>query len=78
MIKYTQKQLRELAQYGHAIDLSQRGTIEDRDQILEAEGYLHQIGYASGVNGCSGKLLEGSNTKQLYVIVGHTQAIYVY
>ena len=77
MIKYTQKQLRELAQYGHAIDLSQ-GTIEDRDQILEVEGYLHQIGYASGVNGCSGKLLEGSNTKQLYVIVGNTQAIYVY
>ena len=78
MIKLTQKQLKGLVKNNAAIDLSQRGTILDREEVLRQEDYLKQIGYAASEMGCTGKLLQGHKTKQLYVIIGHVQAIYVY
>jgi hypothetical protein len=77
MKKYTQKQLREMVNTGIAINIT-NGTLETRKELLEKEDYLNQIGYASGLYGCNGKLLQGDKTGQWYVVIGHTQAIYIF
>lgn len=77
MKKYTQKQLRNMVNSGLAIDISY-GTDETRKEIYAKEEYLNQIGYAAGLYGCSGKLLQGHKTGQLYAIIGHVSAIYVF
>ena len=75
--KYTQKQLREMVANGIAIDVS-KGNHDTRTEILSKETYLEQVGYASGLYGCSGKLLKGNKTGQLYAVIGHVSAIYVF
>ena len=77
MTKYTQKQLRSMVSAGIAIDIS-RGTDKTRTEIMAKEEYLDQVGYAAGLYGCSGKLLKGHKTGQLYAIIGHVSAIYVF
>ena len=77
MTKFTQKQLREMVANGIAEDIS-RGTNETRNEIEAVEGWLTQVGYTSGVYGCSGMLLKGCNTGKLYAITSRTQAIYVF
>lgn len=77
MRKFTQKKLREMVRVGMAVDIS-NGTHDTRREILAKEGYLNQIGYASGWYGCSGKLLQGDNTGQLYAVIGHVSALYVF
>jgi hypothetical protein len=77
MRKYTQKQLKDLVENGVAIDVSYANN-EKREEIEKVEGHLRQIGYASGIYGCSGMLLQGYNTKQLYAVTGRTQAIYIF
>ena len=77
MIKFTQKQLREMVTNGIAEDIS-RGTNETRNEIESAEGWLSQVGYASGVYGCNGMLFKGRNTGKLYAITSRTQAIYIF
>ena len=75
--KFTQRQLREMIKTGAAIDIS-TGNEKVRREILLRETYLEQVGYAAGLYGCSGKLLKGNRTGQLYAIVGHVSAIYVF
>lgn len=77
MTKYTQKQLREMVRYGIAEDVSNADNAM-REQLEAKEGYLSQIGYASGIYGCNGMLLKGYNTGTLYAITSRTQAIYVF
>lgn len=77
MIKFTQKQLREMVKNGIAEDIS-RGTNTTRNEIEAIEGWLSQVGYASGVYGCNGMLLKGHNTGKLYAITSRTSAVYVF
>lgn len=77
MIKFTQKQLREMVVNGMAENIS-NGTNETRNEIESVEGWLTQIGYASGVYGCNGMLFKGKNTGKLYAITSRTQAIYIF
>ena len=77
MTRYTQKQLKNLVGSGAAHDVS-HGDNETRRGIIEKEGYLNQIGYAAGVYGCSGLLLQGHNTGELYAVTDRTSAIFIF
>ena len=77
MTKFTQKQLREMVLNGMAEDIS-TGTNETRNEIESVEGWLTQVGYASGVYGCNGMLFKGHNSGKLYAITSRTQAIYIF
>lgn len=77
MTKYTQKQLREMVKYGIAENVSNYGC-KEINELKEKEGWLEQVGYASGIYGCNGQLLKGHNTGNLYAITSRTQAIYVF
>lgn len=77
MTKYTQKQLKEMVANGMAIDVSNI-SFEKAQELRKEEKGVGQIGYASGVYGCSGMLLRGNKTGQLYAVVGRTQAIYLF
>lgn len=77
MTKYTQKQLKEMVRDGIATDISNWDN-DDRNYLIEKEGYYTQVGYASGTYGCSGMLLKGNETNSLYAITSRTQAIYIF
>jgi hypothetical protein len=77
MTKYTQKQLKEMVAHGVAIDIT-KGTNDTRNQIESVEGWLNQVGYASGVYGCNGMLFQGHNTGKLYAITARTSAIFIF
>ena len=72
MEKYTNKQLKSLVSSGAAIDVTYA---EKRSDIPE---HYTQIGYASGIYGCSGMLLKGCDTGKLYVVTSRTTAIYIF
>lgn len=72
MKKYTQKQLRNLVATGSAVDVSRAKSTKD-----VPEGYS-RIGYANGIYGYSGMLLEGIESGKLYAITSRTQAIYIF
>lgn len=71
MEKFTQKQLRELVRTGAAINVSNAST---KKEIPEC---YNQIGYASGLYGCNGMLLQGESGK-LYAVTSRTTAIYIF
>ena len=71
MEKYSQKQLKNLVENGVAIDVTY-----SRDSTVIPEHYS-QIGYASGLYGCSGMLLKG-DSGQLYAVTTRSQAIYLF
>jgi len=77
MTKYTQKQLKAMVNDGIAIDVSSADN-EKRREIEKEEGFYRQIGYASGLYGCAGMLLQGNKTKRLYAVTSRTQAIYIF
>ena len=77
MTKYTQKQLKEMVRDGIATDISYYDN-DGRNKIQEKEGYYTQVGYASGIYGCSGMLLKGYKTGSLYAITSRTSAIYIF
>ena len=72
MKKYTQKQLRNLVATGAAIDVSRAKSTKDIPEIYS------QIGYVSGLYGCSGMLFKGIESGKLYAITSRTQAIYIF
>lgn len=71
MKKYTQKQLRSLVASGAAKDVT---NANDRNAIPES---YKQIGYAHGIYGCNGMLLQG-DSGQLYAVTSRTSAIYIF
>lgn len=77
MTKYTQKQLREMVAEKIAIDVT-KANEETRRQLIEEEGYLSQIGYAAGLYGCNGMLLQGRKTGKLYAVTSRSSAIYLF
>lgn len=72
MTKYTQKQLKELVKSGAAVDVTNACGVE---AIPE---YYRQIGYAAGIYGCSGMLLQGIESGKLYAVTSRTTAIYLF
>lgn len=77
MVKFTQKQLREMVNNGIAENIS-NGTNDTRNKIEAVEGWLNQVGYASGAYGCNGMLFKGHKSGKLYAITSRTQAIYIF
>lgn len=71
MEKYTQKKLRSLVASGAAKDVT---NASNRDAIPES---YKQIGYAAGLYGCYGMLLQG-DSGQLYAVTSRTSAIYIF
>lgn len=72
MTKYTQKQLREMVKIGAAVDVtnaSERGAIPEN---------YRQIGYARGVYGCIGKLLQGCESGKLYAVTARSSAVFIF
>mgnify|MGYP001331401327 CR=1 FL=1 len=72
MKKYTKKQLLNLVRTGAAIDVTYA-----KKQSDISEHYT-QIGYVSGIYGCSGMLLKGCDTGKLYAVTSCTSAIYIF
>jgi hypothetical protein len=72
MTKYTQKQLKDLVKNGVAVDIT---NTSDRGAIPEA---YRQIGYACGVYGYNGMLLQGCESGKLYAVTSRTTAIYIF
>ena len=72
MEKYTKKQLVNFVSTGVAIDVTNA-----KKQSDIPEHYI-QIGYASGIYGCSGMLLKGCDTGKLYAVTSRTTAIYIF
>ena len=62
---------------GVAVDIS-NGDYAKREEIMKKEGWLQQIGFASGIYGCNGMLFKGHNTNELYVITHRCPAIYIF
>ena len=77
MIKYTQRQIKDLILYKYAEDITY-GDEADRAIILKREGWLKSIGYSCGTYGCNGKVFQGHNTGKLYAIAGRTTALYLF
>ena len=72
MEKYTIKQLKSLVNSGAAIDVTYA-----KKQSDIPESYT-QIGYASGLYGCNGMLLQGYTSGKLYAVMSRTKAIYLF
>ena len=72
MTKYTQAQLKDLVKQGAAIDVSAAA-----DESYIPERY-RQIGYAQGIYGCNGMLLQGLESGQLYAVTNRTSAIFIF
>ena len=77
MVKYTQRQLKDMVYYKYAYDISD-STRSDYCSIMNEEGYLTKIGYSCGKYGCNGLLFQGHNTGRLYAITRRTQALYLF
>ena len=76
MTKYTQKQLREMVIEGVAVDLTQASAADMQAAKDREDGWIDQIGYASGIYGCNGQLWRGHKTGTLYAITARTTNIY--
>ena len=77
MVRFTQRQLKDLVAYGHAWDISDAKE-SDYWAIRQNEGNIKRIGYSCGKYGCNGLLLHGSKTGQLYAITKRTTALYLF
>lgn len=71
MTRYTQRQLKDMVARGIAINVTDASS---REAIPE---HYRQIGYAQGIYGCNGMLLQGASG-QLYAVIARTSAIYVF
>lgn len=69
--KLTLKQIKEIAIIGRATDI----TSAPKAFVKEP---LNLIGISHGVYGCNGKLFQGEQTKELYVIIGRCSNIFYY
>ena len=72
MTKYTQKELRYLVAHDRAIDLTHCHNYDDAKEPLK------QVGYSAGVYGCTGALLMGVETGNLYAITARTPALFMF
>ena len=77
MVKFTQRQLKDLVRYGYAWDISDADN-SDYWSIVNHEGNIKHIGYSCGTYGCNGLLLQGCKTGKLYAITKRTTAIFLF
>ena len=72
MMKYTQKQLRELVRLGCAEDY----TNKPREYIYTLRR-LENVGYSTGVYGINGGLVQDTETGALYAIIGRCSNLFI-
>jgi len=77
MIKFTKGQLRQMVAEGYAQDIT-KINFSEANELRTSEGWMEQIGYASGTYGCSGMFLKGHSTGTLYAVTNRTQAIFLF
>lgn len=77
MVKFTQRQLKDMVYYKYAWDIS-NSSESDYWAIMKEEGYLVKIGYSCGTYGCNGLLFKGNKTGRLYAITKRTSAIFMF
>jgi hypothetical protein len=76
MTRYTLKQLKEMVKTGIATDFT-KATNKEYKELIANGGYT-QVGFASGIYGCNGKLLKGLKDGKLYAITDRTSAIFLF
>ena len=76
MTRYTLKQLTEMVKTGIATDFT-KATNKEYKELIANGGYT-QVGFASGIYGCNGKLLKGLKDGKLYAITDRTSAIFLF
>ena len=76
MTRYTLKQLKEMVKTGIATDFT-KATNKEYEELIANGGYT-QVGFASGIYGCNGKLLKGLKDGKLYAITDRTSAIFIF
>ena len=72
MMKYTQKQLRELVRLGCAEDYTNKPS-----EYIYTLRRLEKVGYSSGVYGINGGLVEDTETGALYAIIGRCSNLFI-
>ena len=75
MTKTTQKEIKALA--ARYTDLTHAND-NDRKVIMEREGWLEQLMYSAGRDGCNGVVYRGATTGEIYVIAGRTSALFIF
>ena len=75
MTKTTQKEIKRLTSIYTDITY---GNINDRDIIMKREGWLEQLMFSAGRDGCSGAVYRGATTGEIYVIAGRTPALWIF
>jgi uncharacterized membrane protein len=75
MTKTTQKEIKRLASIYTDITNANEN---DRQVIMEREGWLEQLMYSAGTYGCNGVVYRGATTGEIYVIAGRTPAMYIF
>lgn len=73
MIKYTQKQLREMVKNGIAVDVS---NATSRSEAVPED--YKKIGYSLGVYGKNGLLLQGCESGKLYAVTARSSAVFMF
>ena len=76
MTRYTLKQLKEMVKTGIATDFT-KATNKEYKELIANGGYT-QVGFASGIYGCNGKLLKGLKDGKLYAITDRTSALFLF
>lgn len=75
--KYALRKLKELVATGQAVDLTYRlQTKSEYKKLLDTEQGLIGIGYAQGVAGITGLLVQGQLSGTLYAVTGRTIALF--
>ena len=72
MMRYTQKQLRELVRLGCAEDYTNKPS-----EYIYTLRRLEKVGYSTGVYGINGGLFEDTETGQLYAIIGRCSNLFI-
>ena len=72
MRKYKQKELRDLVRLGVAEDYTNKPA-----EYIYTLRRLEKVGYSSGVYGINGWLVEGTETGQLYAVIGRCANLFI-
>lgn len=72
MIKFTQKQIRQMVKEINAIDITQANHAGWIGEDYE------EVGYSTGVYGINGLVLRGLRSGCLYVVTSRSRAIYLF
>lgn len=73
-MKTTLKELRRLDNYNHAKNITGLN-FDQVNELRKEENGLEVLEVSTGLYGLNGALLEGYNSKQLYVIIGRSASL---